>query len=788
MTSKEKTKSLVNKATTDDRNPPSGYLLKELASRTMSIAECQTIEDLIVKKLSKNKPYIKYKALRIVKYLCETGSPNWRRAWQRNTDKLRDAQQFRGPPDPIYGDAPYQQVRKAAKDAMQAVFQQSTIDSSHIKNRIKGMDGGTSAYSSSASTYTPSTFASGSSGVYGGRSQHKKEKAPSAPGTWGKQMPGHGNTSYQPSVRSTTFQPLKSSGGYSNPAVLSGGNTHSRGKLDTRGAGKRAKGKAGGIWGDDGDDDEPEEEEPDYSRSHEHDYTDDFPSSDRYSQPSSKKKLGSFGGNIKRGKNKSASSGQFEKKWVDDIVKSGGVGCRVLDLDKYVRQFENLSQNHVLEYLDEKLEDAAWQKQGKALALIEALLSGKSADDVLDYFSQSPDNIQALQSSKKSILRRKANAVIERLDLDDDDEEDDDEEDEQPVRRSTQQPQQQQPQSRDLLDMGGADEEEEEEDMFAEMQTKEDADQGNDLLNMGAPSQPQRQQQAPSRPTDDILDMMGDVSQVQSQAQQQAKKAQPYTDIFANLGGDSSAAQSNAQGNDVLAAFGGGGNNAQPQSQAQPQAQESQSAFGFDLGGGGGGGAQANQTQAQAQSNGQSTSAFGFDLGGGGNAQPAATQQQKPASGGSSAFGFDLGGGGGGSSSGQQASPMLTAQMMQRNMQNMANMQQMQQMMQQMQLNPSMMQQMGMNPQQAMMNMMQQQQMGQRAQMGQMAQQQPNLFHEAMNAVGGAQPQRAQQTYGHNDPFAQMMSGSAQPAPVAANRPKKAGPDPFADLALNSMQ
>merc|ERR1719420_670686 len=102
-----------------------------------------------------------------------------------------------------------------------------------------------------------------------------------------------------------------------------------------------------------------------------------------------------------------------------------------------------------------------------------------------------------------------------------------------------------------------------------------------------------------------------------------------------------------------------------------------------------------------------------------------------------------------------------------------------------------MMQQMGMNPQQAMMNMMQQQQMGQRAQMGQMgqmAQQQPNLFHEAMNAVGGAQPQRAQQTYGHNDPFAQMMSGSAQPAPVAANRPKKAGPDPFADLALNSMQ
>ena len=145
-----KTKSLVNRATTDDRNPPSGYLLKELAgllscarplsnyeitnptARTMQISECQTIEDLIVNKLAKNKPYIKYKALRVVQFLCETGSPKWRRAWQRNTDKLRDAQQFRGPPDPIYGDAPYQQVRKAAKDAMHAVFVQSAVDSAPI--------------------------------------------------------------------------------------------------------------------------------------------------------------------------------------------------------------------------------------------------------------------------------------------------------------------------------------------------------------------------------------------------------------------------------------------------------------------------------------------------------------------------------------------------------------------------------------------------------------------------------------------------------------------------------
>ena len=171
-------------------------------ARTMSIQECQTIEDLVIKKLAKNKPYVKYKALRIVKFLCENGSPNWRRAWQRNTDKLRDAQQFRGPPDQIYGDAPYQQVRKAAKDAMQAVFQQSQINSNNIKNRIKSI-AGDSAYQSSSYTGT-STFGSGSKGVYGGSSVHKKDKAPSAP--WDKKpMPGHGNTSYQPTSMLNIF-------------------------------------------------------------------------------------------------------------------------------------------------------------------------------------------------------------------------------------------------------------------------------------------------------------------------------------------------------------------------------------------------------------------------------------------------------------------------------------------------------------------------------------------------------------------------------------------------------
>merc|ERR1719300_379578 len=106
-----------------------------------------------------------------------------------------------------------------------------------------------------------------------------------------------------------------------------------------------------------------------------------------------------------------------------NIVKSGGVGCKIADLPKKVKEFDTLSKNHVLEYLDEKLEDSTWQKKGKALALIEALLKGKSSDDVIEYFNQSPENVQSLLNSKKTILRKKAAAVMEYLKLDEEEDE-----------------------------------------------------------------------------------------------------------------------------------------------------------------------------------------------------------------------------------------------------------------------------------------------------------------------------------------------------------------------------
>ena len=37
---------------------------------------------------------MKKKALRVVKYLCDKGSQQWKRSWQGHTDKLKECQRM----------------------------------------------------------------------------------------------------------------------------------------------------------------------------------------------------------------------------------------------------------------------------------------------------------------------------------------------------------------------------------------------------------------------------------------------------------------------------------------------------------------------------------------------------------------------------------------------------------------------------------------------------------------------------------------------------------------------
>jgi len=495
-----------------------------------------------------------------------------------------------------------------------------------------------------------------------------------------------------------------------------------------------------------------------------------------------------------------------------------------VDLPKFVSQFENLSKNHVLEYLDEKLEDSAWQKQGKALALIEALLTkGKSSDDVVEYFSQSPDNVQSLINSKKSILRKKAKAVMAHLDVEEDSEPDDDQYQQEPQVTVTAAVPQQEKSTGNLFDMdmgngsnvtNGGDAGDDDDDgsdglLFDGMEVKDEANtESNDLLSF-TDNKPNAA--ASNLPDDDpigIMNIMGDVTATTTATAASTNTAQSeYKDPFGMLGGtggtqpppNTSTNASQSGGNNDLASFFGGGSGAKPAANGNTSTTTAASAFGFDLGNQAAAPTTATATTGTTQSSG-GASAFGFDLGGtgGGNqaAPKQATPQQQPmaqsSSMNSSAFGFDLGNSGGQ----KPVSSMMTAPIMAQNnqaqmnmMSQMNQMQQMQQMMRQMQMgqmNPQMMNQMQMNMMNTSMNnsMMQQQ-----------TQQQPNLFQQAMAGVGGhgQQQQPPQQSFRNsNDPFSGLTTGSgsqaAQTQQAPTQPPKPSGPDPFAQFGLNSMQ
>jgi len=61
-------------------------------------------------------------ALRLIKYALPRTTTEFRREIQRYSTNMKNLFHFRGPPDPLKGDAPSKAVRDAAHEAVQALF------------------------------------------------------------------------------------------------------------------------------------------------------------------------------------------------------------------------------------------------------------------------------------------------------------------------------------------------------------------------------------------------------------------------------------------------------------------------------------------------------------------------------------------------------------------------------------------------------------------------------------------------------------------------------------------
>eukprot|EP00490_Sorites_sp_Unknown_P012069 CAMPEP_0114670784 /NCGR_PEP_ID=MMETSP0191-20121206/40050_1 /TAXON_ID=126664 /ORGANISM="Sorites sp." /LENGTH=749 /DNA_ID=CAMNT_0001929065 /DNA_START=243 /DNA_END=2493 /DNA_ORIENTATION=- len=451
----------------------------------------------------------------------------------KTNDKLRECQQYRGTPDPIYGDTPFESVRKAAKEAMTSVFQSSNNNAQKLKPRIQGTGGG-DMYSSNSndkswqsSNNTTSSFGSGVKGVFriGGKSSNNNNNA--IPSYGGSSMRGFGSDpTYKPKERIGPFQPLDKVGYDSSKIRIE--NRHAQGKLNAqnnRGNKKRKKGTVGGAWGDNGDNSNNNDGNNNMESNNYNDKLYNYEDSDdddnnNYGLRSNRKTLG---GNIQV-----KSDGTYEKKWLSDIVTSGGIGAKIQNIGKYVRQFDNLSKAHVLEALDEILEEEeTWQKTAKALELIYALLDGNSSNDVHEYFKESSDNLIDLCNHSKKGVRSRAQKIVDEIGLDGDDDDDDDGDaddadynDDNNLMNTNDIG----GGNDNLLDIGNDDDNDNDDplfsgiqtndnndgdgDMFSNLQTNDDNNNGgNDLLDMGASNNNNN-----TGAGNDLMDLMGDMT------------------------------------------------------------------------------------------------------------------------------------------------------------------------------------------------------------------------------------------------------------------------------------
>lgn len=92
-----------------------------------SASDCSQLQDELLVRLKKKSAHTKIKVLKILKYLVERGHESFTKDLQRRTEEIRECSSFRGPPDPMHGEAFNQQVRASAEELMDTMFESREV-------------------------------------------------------------------------------------------------------------------------------------------------------------------------------------------------------------------------------------------------------------------------------------------------------------------------------------------------------------------------------------------------------------------------------------------------------------------------------------------------------------------------------------------------------------------------------------------------------------------------------------------------------------------------------------
>jgi hypothetical protein len=368
--------SIVSKATTDDSNPVSGFLLKELASTAISSQkEAENIRVALLKRVTKNSPDVKFKALKALRYVCANGPAEFRIMLQRDTADIKACTSFRCNPDPLRGEKPSLNVREAANECLDAIFNgtpASVQTPSSTTGRIQGF--GTAAPESTSIT-----------------GLHIRDKFKNI-------------VLGQPDAKPAESSPLPP--GYSQGVY---GGATPQGKYQGFGSDNAASFNAAAAshgyrrYGSDS---------PVHATS-----TPSAPPSrptkpPTFQRPSPRAAAGSAASEAEQG------PGPLERQLVSAATAPSGV--RVVpspeERNRFVSACAELDAPAVCALLDDVLASGATTSVSKALCLLEALLLAES-DAADDYFREHPARIRALDAHTSKLVRQAVDRVLRLLGL-----------------------------------------------------------------------------------------------------------------------------------------------------------------------------------------------------------------------------------------------------------------------------------------------------------------------------------------------------------------------------------
>jgi ENTH domain len=448
---------LVDAATSDDEKPTAGFQFNELSKLTYrSVNACQRLQDNLLRRVKKKSPVVKFKVLRIIKYLLEKGHTSFRRDLQRRTELIGECLQFRGPPDPLRGDAPYQMVRDEAQEVMNLLYIE--IDGNNNNSNSGGggvqMDafgggggGGGSAHGSSGghnqiyrntssqwegmgnydpardASSSPSSSATAKVGSFLTSIGRSMSDAIETVAGGGSESSSQGGGGYSSSSSMSGFG--STSGSYRAPGSFSGGSgsgayASSRGHLEgppsamaspasLSGAAlerEHVPGRAGGFW------DSPGAAAPAVASA---------PPSRHQQQQAAAVQHDHRAVSAASAAAQHEEAGEYEARLVDQIATPSGVrSAPARDaLTQFCARCKSLDLEIVLDLLEDKIEARDWRVHLRALHIVDAMFDADFLDQhtIGERFATSGPLLALLQSPKTSV-RTKARRVLDRLNVD----------------------------------------------------------------------------------------------------------------------------------------------------------------------------------------------------------------------------------------------------------------------------------------------------------------------------------------------------------------------------------